>query len=285
MNTLSFETTTEIVSASEIGSWLQKLLDAFLDFLPHLIVAIVIFFVGWWVSRLICKIIRKALGKSKIDPAAISFIYSVTLCALRIFIIISAIAQLGVNVTALLTAIGAATVTIGLALQDTMKNIASGVMIIINKPFKAGEYISFEGLEGTVEKIMITNTYLLTIDNKEVIIPNSRLTSNNLTNYTAQDLRRIDLIYQISYSDNIQTAKEVIRNTINAEERFLNSPEPLIVVSGHKDSAIEITVRVWCKTQDYWELYFYMQEQVKLNFDKAGINIPFNQIDVHIKTE
>ena len=285
MNTLSFETTTEIVSASEIGSWFQKLLDAFLDFLPHLIIAIVIFLVGWWVSRLICKLIRKALGKSKIDPAAISFIYSVTLCALRIFIIISAIAQLGVNVTALLTAIGAATVTIGLALQDTMKNIASGVMIIINKPFKAGEYISFEGLEGTVEKIMITNTYLLTIDNKEVIIPNSRLTSNNLVNYTAQDLRRIDMLYQIAYSDNIQTAKEVIRNTINAEDRFLKSPEPFIVVSGHKDSAIEITVRVWCETQDYWELYFYMQEQVKLNFDKAGINIPFNQIDVHIKKE
>ncbi len=285
MNLQLFEKATEEISVEEVQTWFGNLIDAFLAFLPHLIIALVIFILGWWGSKLVCRLMKKALDKGKIDPAAISFIYSATLCALRIIIIISAIAQLGVDVTALLTAIGAATVTIGLALQDTMKNIASGVMIIINKPFKAGEYIQFEGLEGTVEKILITNTYLLTIDNKEVIIPNSRLTSNNLVNYTAQDMRRIDMVYQISYSDDIHTAKDVIHSIINSDEKFLKTPEPLVVVSGHKDSAVEITVRVWCNTCDYWDLYFFMQEQVKLEFDKAGINIPFNQVDVHIKND
>lgn len=273
------------INVDEVESWFENLADWAWGFFPKLIIAIIIFALGWWLSKLVCKLIKKALGKSKTDPAATSFIYSVTLCALRIFVIISAIAQLGVNVTALLTALGAATVTVGLALQDTMKNIASGVMIIINKPFKAGEYIEFEGLEGTVQKILITNTYLLTIDNKEVIIPNSRLTSNNLVNYTAQEMRRIDLVYQISYSDNIQTAKKLIYDIIESDTRFFKSPESLVAVSGHNDSSIAITVRAWCKTEDYWDLYFFMQEKVKLEFDKAGINIPFNQLDVHIKKD
>lgn len=289
MNSALFEnsipTETLPITVEEVEGWFEDLADWAWGFFPKLIIAIVIFAVGWWLSKFVCKLIRKALGKSKTDAAATSFIYSVTLCALRIFVIISAIAQLGVDVTALLTAIGAATVTVGLALQDTMKNIASGVMIIINKPFKAGEYIEFEGLEGTVEKILITNTYLLTVDNKEVIIPNSRLTSNNLVNYTAQEMRRIDLVYQIAYSDNIQTAKKLLYDIIKSEERFFKSPEPLVAVSGHNDSSVAITVRAWCKTDDYWNLYFFMQERVKLDFDKAGINIPFNQLDVHIKKD
>ncbi|MCQ4022624.1 mechanosensitive ion channel [Ruminococcus sp. zg-924] len=228
---------------------------------------------------------KKALGKSKIDPAAITFIYSVVLCALRIFIIISAIAQLGVNVAALLTAIGAATVTIGLALQDTMKNVASGVMIIINKPFKAGEYIQFEGLEGTVDKIMITNTYLITIDNKEVIIPNSRLTNNNLINYTSQDMRRIDLVFKIDYSNDIKLAKKVLSDIAESEDRILKSPEPIVGVLEQGNSSIGIAFRVWCKTEEYWNVYFDLQEQTKIEFDKNGITIPFEQIDVHLKKD
>lgn len=290
MSSLLFDNTvatvpTSPVTAEEVESWFESFVDWAWNFIPNLIIAIVIFALGWWLSKIVCRIIKKALSRGKADLTAVSFIYSVTLCTLRILVIITAIAQLGVDVTALLTAIGAATVTVGLALQDTMKNIASGVMIIINKPFKSGDYIEFEGLEGTVQKILITNTYLLTIDNKEVIIPNSRLTSNSLTNYTAQEMRRLDLTYQIAYSDNIKTAKKVLSDIIAADERVFKSPEPLVAVSGQKDSAIELTLRVWCKTESYWDLYFYLQEQVKLEFDKAGINIPFNQLDVHLKKD
>lgn len=290
MNSLLFDKTIATVpnipvTAGEVEVWFESLADWAWNFMPKLIVAVVIFTAGWWLSKIVCSVIKKAMSRGKADLTAVSFIYSVTLCTLRIVVIITAMAQLGVDVTALLTALGAATVTVGLALQDTMKNIASGVMIIINKPFKSGDYIEFEGLEGTVQKILITNTYLLTIDNKEVIIPNSRLTANNLINYTAQEMRRLDLVYQISYSDSIKTAKKVLSEIISADERVLKSPEPLVAVSGHKDSAIELTLRVWCKTESYWNLYFYLQEQVKLEFDKAGINIPFNQLDVHLKKD
>ena len=290
MNSLLFDKTIATVpnipvTAGEVEVWFESLADWAWNFMPKLIVAVVIFTAGWWLSKIVCSVIKKAMSRGKADLTAVSFIYSVTLCTLRIVVIITAMAQLGVDVTALLTALGAATVTVGLALQDTMKNIASGVMIIINKPFKSGDYIEFEGLEGTVQKILITNTYLLTIDNKEVIIPNSRLTANNLINYTAQEMRRLDLVYQISYSDSIKTAKKVLSEIISADERVFKSPEPLVAVSGHKDSAIELTLRVWCKTESYWNLYFYLQEQVKLEFDKAGINIPFNQLDVHLKKD
>lgn len=263
----------------------EKMLDWFWGFFPKLITAILVFIIGWWLSKVLCRFIKRALTKSKADQTAVSFIYSVTLFTLRVFFIISAIAQLGVNVTALLTALGAATVTVGLALQDTIKNVASGIMIIINKPFRAGEYIEFEGLEGTVQKILITNTYLLTIDNKEIIIPNSRLTNNSIVNYTAQKTRRLDLKYNISYSDNMQTAKNIILNIVNEDKRSLKDPEPLVAVSGLNDSSVEIALRVWCSTEDYWSLYFDLQEQIKLAFDREKINIPYNQLDVHIKSD
>lgn len=274
---------TENVNSFE--TFLQGLIDLAWDFIPKLIIAILIFTIGWWLAKFVCKIIKKALSKGKADQTAISFIYSIVLCSLRIIVIISALAELGINVTALLTAIGAATVTIGLALQDTMKDIASGMLIVINKPFKAGDFIEFENLQGTVQKILITNTYLLTIDNKEVIIPNSMLTGDSLTNYTSQDIRMLDLSYQISYSDDMSKAKAIIKKLIDSDSRFIKDPEPVVAVSEHKDSSIQIIARVWCKTEDYWNLYYYMQEQVKLDFDKGGINIPFNRIDVHLEKD
>lgn len=272
-------------NANKFEEFLQGLIDLAWNFIPKLIIAILIFSIGWWLAKFVSKLIKKALSKGKADQTAISFIYSIVLCSLRILIIISALAELGINVTALLTAIGAATVTIGLALQDTMKDIASGMLIVINKPFKAGDFIEFENLQGTVQKILITNTYLLTIDNKEVIIPNSKLTGDSLTNYTSQDMRMLDLSYQISYNDDMSKAKSIIKKLIDTDSRFIKDPKPVVAVSKHNDSSIQIIARVWCKTEDYWNLYYYMQEQVKLDFDKAGINIPFNQIDVHLKRD
>ncbi len=273
------------ITLDKVEGFFESFLNTLWNFLPKLILAIVIFLLGWWLSKLLCKLIKKAFVKSKADDTAVSFIYSFSLCAMRIFIIITAIAQLGVNITALLTAVGAATVTIGLALQDTMKNIASGVMIIINKPFRAGDYVEFEQLEGTVQKILITSTYLLTIDNREVIIPNSRLTNNNIINYTAQALRCLDLRYKIGYKDDISQVRKILNDIIDSDKRFLKTPKPTIAVTEHGDNAVVILARIWCNTEDYWDLFYYIQEEVKLRFDDEKINIPYNQVDIHIKDD
>lgn len=165
--------------------------------------------------------------RGKADQAAISFVCSFSLCALRIIVIISAVAQLGVNVNSIIAAVGAAAVTVGLALKDSMSNIASGVLIIITKPFKAGDFLEFEGLQGTVTKIEIMNTFLNTVDNKEVIIPNSRLTANNVTNFTSHDMRRLDLSYSVGYGDDIVAAKQLLQGLVSEHPLVLKEPEPV----------------------------------------------------------
>lgn len=268
-------------TVSWIEQWTDSAVNWFLNIIPNLVIAIVVFFVGWWLAKLVVSIVRRTMKKGKADDTAISFICSFLTCTLRIIVIISALSQLGVNVTALLTAIGAATVTVGLALQDTMGNIASGILIIINKPFKAGDYLEFEGVCGTVTKIKITNTYLNTVDNKEIVIPNKRLTANNVINYSSNEARRVDLQFQISYDDDIKTAKKLIKDLILEQELILKDREPVIGVISYNDSSISIDVKVWCKTDDYWTVYYSMEEQVKYLFDRHGISIPYPQVVIH----
>ena len=195
--------------------------------------------------------------------------------------IVAAVGTLGFDVASLVTALGAATVAIGLALQDTLKNIASGLMVLVNKPFKVGDYISLSGYEGTVTKIDISNTHLLTIDNKEVIIPNSNTTVNNITNYSSQEKRRINLSYSVAYGTSIEKVRRVIKEITSAQDKILQDAEPFIAVGEHADSSVKIIVRVWCKTSDYWDVYYYMQENILKKFKENDIEIPFNQIDVH----
>lgn len=197
----------------------------------------------------------------------------------------SAVAQLGVNVNSIIAAVGAAAVTVGLALKDSMSNIASGVLIIITKPFKAGDFLEFEGLQGTVTKIEIMNTFLNTVDNKEVIIPNSRLTANNVTNFTSHDMRRLDLSYSVGYGDDIVAAKQLLQGLVSEHPLVLKEPEPVVGIADHKDSSISIDCKLWCHKDDYWPLYYEMQEKVKLMFDEHGIHIPFNQLVVHMEPD
>ncbi|GHU83246.1 mechanosensitive ion channel protein MscS [Clostridia bacterium] len=279
------DTTDFADAAQELPGFFSKLFNEFVNwgtaFLPNLIIAILIFAVGWWLSKVITSIVKKTLLKGKAELAAVTFICSFLKCALRVIIIISAIAQLGVNVTSLLTAIGAATITVGLALQDTMSNIASGILIIINKPFKVGDFLELENVNGTVTKIEITNTYLNTGDNKQVIIPNKKLTASNLINYTSTGTRRIDLTFSIGYGDNLVKAKKIIRNIILQQKLVFQDHEPVIGVKSLDDSAVCIDVKVWCKTEDYWTIYYDMQEKVKYMFEENGITIPFNQLVIH----
>lgn len=272
-------------TASLLQKWLSDLWDWAVAFFPKLIAAVLIFAIGWWLSKVVTNLVKRALQRGKADTAAISFICSFSLCALRIIVIISAVAQLGVNVNSIIAAVGAAAVTVGLALQDSMSNIASGVLIIINKPFKAGDFLEFEGLQGTVTKIEIMNTYLNTVDNKEVIIPNKRLTANNVTNYTSHDVRRLDLSYNVGYDDDIVAAKKLIMQLVSTQQYVLKDPQPVIGIADHNDSSISIDCKLWCNKDDYWTLYYEMQEKVKLMFDEHGINMPYNQVVVHMEQE
>ncbi len=256
-------------------------IDWLKDFLPHLVGAIVILILGMAIAGWVSNIISKAMKKAKISTEVVTFVHSFIKIALKSVVVVAVIGTLGFNVASLVTALGAATVAVGLALQDTLKNIASGLMVLINKPFKVDDYVSIGGFEGRVTKIDISNTHLLTTDNKEVIIPNANLTSGNITNYSSQEKRKVILNYGVAYGTDIEKVKKVIDGVIADSDKILGEPERFFGVGKHGDSSIEIVVKVWCKTPDYWNVYYYMQENVLKAFEKNHIQIPFPQIDVH----
>lgn len=274
-------------NVTEMTSTVEKFTDTAIEwlkeFLPHLVGAILILIIGMWLAGLIANIVSKAMKRAKIGVEVVTFVHSFVKIALRVIVIVAAIGTLGFNIASLVTALGAATVAIGLALQDTLKNIASGLMVLVNKPFKVGDYVLIGTLEGTVTKIDISSTHLLTIDNKEVIFPNANITSGNITNYSSQEKRCVDLRYSVAYGTSIDKVRKVLLNMISENSKIFTEPEPFVAVGKHGDSSIEIVVRIWCKTKDYWNVYFYMQETVLKEFEKSRIEIPFTQVDVHTK--
>lgn len=241
-----------------------------------------IFLVGWWLSSAVVKLLRRALERTKADGGIITFICSFCRIFLQIVAGITAISKLGVDVSSIVAALATAGVAIGLALKDSMGNIASGIQIIFMHPFHVGDYISIDTTEGTVSRIELFFTSLTTFDNKEVIIPNSTITASTVVNFTAMETRRLDLKYTVSYSDNLSHVKDVLSRLCTEEGRILDSPAPMVVIGDHMESGISVLVRVWCKTDDYWPVYFSMQEHVKTAFDEEKITIPFNQMDIHI---
>ena len=250
--------------------------------LPNVVGAILIFVVGWWLSNVIIRLMKRAMLRVRTEVGIITFICSLANAAIKIIISITALAQLGVEVGSIIAAIGAAGVTVGLALKENMANVASGAQIIFTKPFTVGDYLLLDNVEGVVERIEIMFTTLRTFDNKVIVIPNSKVTVSTITNYTAMKTRRLDLHYSISYNDDLAKVKAVLGELVEKNPLVEKTPEPLVAVEEHKDSCIQMLVRVWCKTDDYWPLYYQMQEEVKLAFDRAGIHIPFPQMDVHV---
>ena len=214
-----------------------------------------------------------------------TFVGSLLKILLKVIVVIAVLDQLDVNVSAIVAAVGAAGVTAALALKDNLSNVACGAQIILTKPFKVGDYIAMDSTEGTVMRIEMMFTVLKTFDNREVVIPNSTLTAAVITNYTAMENRMLDLTYGISYQDDLLAAKAVLQKLAEENPKILKQPAPMVVVREHGASAVHLLLRVWCKTADYWPLYYEMQEQVKLAFDRANLTIPFDQVDVHLKDE
>lgn len=260
----------------------QKTLAWLLATGGNLIVAAIIFFVGWQAARFAAFLTKKAMKKGVADPLVAGFVGSVVKALVICVTTVSAIAQLQININSLVAALGAAGLTASFALQGSLSNLVSGMQIIFTKPFKMGDYLAFGGYEGTVKRIEILYTILATFDNKEVIVPNSKITGDVVVNFTTNGTRRLDLSYGVAYSADLQKAKKILGKLAEKDARVLDQPAPVIAVGELKDSSVTLVMKLWCRQEAYWDLYYAMQEAVKLAFDREGIAIPFPQLDVHL---
>ena len=252
------------------------------DFGINVITAIVIFFVGKWIVALVIKGLMKAMHKGDIDTTLRRFIGNLARMLLMLFVIIAAINALGVQTASLIALIGAAGLAVGLALQGSLSNFAAGVLIVLFRPYKVGDWIEGGGVSGAVEEVQILTTVLKTGDNKRVIIPNSQIMGSTITNYSANETRRVDLVVGVSYSDDLDKVRKELEGLVAADERILKDPAVTIAVSELADSSVNFVLRPWVKTADYWGVYFGLTEAIKKRFDEVGISIPFPQQDVYL---
>ena len=250
------------------------------------ILAVVILVVGRFAAIGVRSLVRRMMEKSRVDKTLVSFITNLSYIAVMAFVIIAALGQLGVQTASFVAVIGAAGLAIGLALQGSLANFAAGVLMMLFKPFKVGDYIMAGGTSGAVVAIGIFTTELKSPDNKKVIVPNAKVTGDNITNFTANDQRRVDMVAGVSYSDNLDKVRKVLEGILSEDKRILKNPAPTIGVLELADSSVNFAVRPWVKTADYWDVYFATQEKIKKRFDAEGIAIPFPQQDVYVhKTE
>jgi small conductance mechanosensitive channel len=248
----------------------------------NLVTAIVIFFVGKWIVNLIVKGMLKAMQKGDMDITLRRFVANLARMLLMLFVVIAAIHQLGIQTASLIALLGAAGLAVGLALQGSLSNFAAGVLIVLFRPYKVGDWIEGGGVSGAVEEVQILTTVLKTGDNKRVIIPNSQIMGTTITNYSANDTRRVDLVVGVSYRDDLDKVRKELEGLVAADDRILADPPVTIAVSELADSSVNFVLRPWVKTADYWAVYFGLTEAVKKRFDEVGISIPFPQRDVHI---
>jgi len=248
----------------------------------NIAMAIAIYVIGRIVVGLLLSVFRSLMAKSKYDSMLVDFLESILSAILMLFVIVASLDQLGVDTTSLVAILGAAGLAIGLSLQDSLKNFAAGVMLLVFKPFKAGDFVEAAGTAGSIVKIGIFTTTMNTPDNKEIIVPNGNIYSGNITNYSARDTRRVDMVVGIGYDADLLKAKRILEEMVAADERILAEPAPKIAVSELADSSVNFVVRPWVNAADFWSVKFDFTENVKLRFDEEGISIPFPQMDVHL---
>ena len=250
-----------------------------------LIAAFITLIIGLWIIKLITKGFVRLMVKQEWDGSLQGFLKGLAGILLKVMLLISVISMLGVQMTSFVVILGAAGLAVGMALSGTLQNFAGGVMILIFKPFKVGDYIEAQGYAGSVSEIQIFNTILKTPDNKTIIIPNGGLSTGSMVNYSAEENRRVDFSFGIAYGDDYDKARELILSLIEADKRIHKDPVPFAALGELADSSVNITVRVWTKASDYWGVHFDMQEKVYKEFRKAGLSIPFPQMDVHLQNQ
>ena len=248
----------------------------------NLIVALIIFYVGRLVISFVVRGLHKMLQKNGVDKTLETFVCNLVRTALLIVVIIAAISALGIETTSFIAIFGAAGLAVGLALQGSLSNFASGVLIVLFRPYKVGDFIEAAGINGSVEQVQILTTVLKTGDNKQVIVPNSQIMDSVITNYSANDTRRVDMVVGVSYDDDLDKVRSTIQELVAADERIMAEPACTIAVSALADSSVNFVVRPWVKTSDYWGVMFDLTEAIKKRFDKDGISFPFPQQDVHL---
>ena len=265
------------------STFFDNLLDRIKSALPTLIFAVIVFIIGIVAVKIITKIISKFMKKSTVDNAAVAFLVSFIRVVLYTIVIVSALTLVGVPMSSIIALIGAAGLAISLALQNYLSNLAGGFIILFSKPFKSGDMIEIDSTTGQIKSINILYTKMLTSDNKTVLIPNGKVADAKIINYSEMPTRRLDMTFDISYSNDFEKAKEIIQGITDRNKLVHKDPAPLIRLGAHKESALEIVVKLWVANDKYYELFYDMSEAVKREFDKHGIEIPYNQLDVHIQ--
>jgi small conductance mechanosensitive channel len=271
-----------ILSKDVVESILTRVIELLTVYGLKVVAAVIVFIIGRWIAMIMSNIMKKVMVKSAVDPTIVSFVGNLTYLTLLTFVVLAALGQLGIQTTSFIAIIGAAGLAIGLALQGSLANFAAGFLMIMFRPFKVGDFIEGAGVTGSVEDIQIFTTQLKTPDNKMIIIPNAKLTSDNITNYTTTGTRRVDLVFGISYTDDIDNAKTILAELLDKDDRVLNDPPSTIGVLELADSSVNFAVRPWVNSLDYWDVLFDITENVKKRFDAEGISIPFPQQDVHL---
>ena len=272
----------EVVNTETASEWAQMAMELGSEYGLKLILALVIFIIGKWVAKAIRGVVKRMMGKAEIDEIVIGFVGNIVYFALLTFVIIAALAQLGIQTTSFIAVLGAAGLAIGLALQGSLANFAAGFLMIVFRPFKVGDVIEGGGTVGKVEAMHIFTTTLKTPDNKTIIIPNAKLGNDNIVNYSTEPTRRVDLTVGVSYDADLKQVREVLEDIISKDERVLSDPAHQVAVAELADNSVNFTVRLWTKTEDYWGVFFDTNEAVKLRFDEVGIGIPYPQRDVHL---
>jgi len=245
-------------------------------------VALAIFIIGRWIARWLTRVTEKLMKKSGLDDMLINFISNIVYSVLLLVVIMAALDHLGIETTSLLAVFGAAGLAIGLALKDSLANFSSGIMIILFRPFKVGDFIEAGGVSGTVEEVRLFATILRTGDNRVIIVPNGQIYGGTITNYSAKPTRRIDLVFGIGYDDDIAKARQIINDIMKQDDRILSDPEPAVALAELAESSVNFNVRPWVKSGDYWPVRADLLEKVKLAFDANGISFPYPQQDVHV---
>lgn len=271
----------EIFNSESMQALIEKGMDLGIEAGKSIIVAVVIYFVGKALITLVNRMLSGVMERRKVDPAIQSFAKSLVNILMMILLVISVVSALGVNTTSFAALLASGGVAVGMALSGNLQNLAGGIVILLFRPFKVGDYIEAQGTGGTVSEIQIFHTILTTPDNKKIFLPNGALSSGNITNYSKESLRRVDFTVAVEYGADIDKVRKVLKDILDKDERVLQEPAPVIVLGALADSSVNMTVRVWVKSEDYWNVFFQTNETIYNEFNRQGISFPFPQLTIH----
>ena len=272
----------EELSVDKVSGYTDQLIAMAVEWGPKVLLALVVLIIGLWIIKKVVQGVNAGLERSNTDATLAKFLGSMVSIILKVLLFVSVAGMVGIETTSFIAILGAAGLAVGLALQGSLANFAGGVLILLFRPYKVGDFIDAQGVSGSVAEIQIFNTVIRTPDNKRIIVPNGAISNGIITNFSAEATRRVDMVFGIGYDDDIGKAKATLKRILSEDERIHADPEPFVVVSALADSSVNFTVRVWVDAANYWGVFFDTTEKVKLVFDQEGISIPYPQQDVHI---